>query len=112
VIEEALAQWGMMRQKKKNVGHVVLADAGQMVAGLAVRDTGCFNSVVFYGNIMSYFLITLVTVTRKRKGSVTHTRHLNLTLLDLSKEKEGKMSNEKRFHHDTSFSLLTKPDGN
>jgi hypothetical protein len=41
--------------KIKNVGHVVLADTGQKVAGLAVRDTGCFNSIVFYENNMSYF---------------------------------------------------------
>jgi len=50
--EEALAHWGLLRQKKI-VSHVVLADAGRMVAGLAVRDTGRFNSIVFYDNIMS-----------------------------------------------------------
>jgi hypothetical protein len=51
--EETLAHWGLLRQKKKKLGHVVLADAGQMVAGLAMRDTGRFNSVVFYDNIVS-----------------------------------------------------------
>ena len=51
--EEALAHWGAVASKVKTVDHVVLADAGQMVAGLAVKDTGRFNSSVFYDNIMS-----------------------------------------------------------
>ena len=44
---------GAVVTKEKIVGDLAIADAGQILAGLAVRDTGHFNSIVFYNNIMS-----------------------------------------------------------